>query len=373
MRPSILLTAILAATSVLPAQRHNITINAETPEGLLLQQIGQEEDAAKKLGLLEQFAAKYPKHEGILWVYEMMIPAYVKAGQVPRALDACDKLLTGDPLDAEHAHECLKAAESTKDPATVIQWSARASQICRKVAALPKPKEEDEVEDWKKRVEYAQQADTYTEYALYAAALQTNSPEQKVALGEEIERRNPDSKYYPQIAAQQFLGYTQLGQKDKAASVAEKIIAKEPENQDMLLAAADYYMNAKQHDKTLQYATKLTEVLASKPAPAGMSEADWTKKKDLMLGLGYWMQGVTYSLQNKFAPADAALRKALPLIESNKQLLPGALFYLGLANYKMEKIPDALKFFNQCAATPSPFQAQARKNIAAIRTQYIIK
>ncbi len=373
MRPSILLTAILAATSVLPAQRHNITINAETPEGLLLQQIGQEEDAAKKLGLLEQFAAKYPKHEGILWVYEMMIPAYVKAGQVPRALDACDKLLTGDPLDAEHAHECLKAAESTKDPATVIQWSARASQICRKVAALPKPKEEDEVEDWKKRVEYAQQADTYTEYALYAAALQTNSPEQKVALGEEIARRNPDSMYYPQIAAQQFLGYTQLGQKDKAASVAEKIIAKEPENQDMLLAAADYYMNAKQHDKTLQYATKLTEVLASKPAPAGMSEADWTKKKDLMLGLGYWMQGVTYSLQNKFAPADAALRKALPLIESNKQLLPGALFYLGLANYKMEKIPDALKFFNQCAATPSPFQAQARKNIAAIRTQYIIK
>jgi len=75
----------------------------------------------------------------------------------------------------------------------------------------------------------------------------------------------------------------------------------------------------------------------------------------------------------QFAPSDAALRKALPLIESNRQLLPGALFYLGLANYKMEKIPDALKFFNQCAATPSPFQAQAKKNIAAIRTQYVVR
>lgn len=373
MRLSILLTALLAVTSIAPAQRHSITINAETPEGQLLQQAGQEADDAKKLGLLEQFAAKYPKHEGILWVYEMMVPAYVKTAQIPKALDACDKLLTGDPADAEGAHECLKAAESTKDPAAVIKWSARASDACRKVVALPKPKEEDEIADWTKRVDYAKQADTYTEYALYAVALQTQAPDQKIALGEEIERRNPNSKYYPMVAAQQYQGYTQLGQKDKAAQVAEKIVAKEPDNQDMLLAAADYYMNAKNHEKTIEYSTKLTEVLAAKAAPAGVAEADWTKKKNLMLGLGYWMQGVTYGTQNKFAPSDAALRKALPLIESNRQLLPGALFYLGLANYKMEKIPDALKFFNQCAATPGPFQAQAKKNIAAIRTQYVVK
>jgi tetratricopeptide (TPR) repeat protein len=373
MRHSILLLALLAATSVAPAQHHNITINAETPEGQMLQQIGQQEDTAKKIEVLEQFAAKYPKHEGILWVYELMIPAYVKAAQVPKALDACDKLLTADPGDAENGHECLKAAESTKDPAQVIKWSARASDACRKVVASPKPKEQDEVEDWQKRVDYAKQADTYTEYALYAVALQTTAPDQKVALGEEIERRNPDSKYYPQVAAQQFLGYTQLGQKDKAALLAEKIVAKEPDNPDMLLAAADYYLNAKNNDKALDYSTKLTEVLATKAAPAGISESDWTQKKNLMLGLGYWMQGVIHSQQNKFAPADAALRKALPLIQSNRQLLPGALFYLGLANYKMEKIPDALKFFNQCTAIASPFQAQAKKNIAAIRTQYVVK
>ncbi len=373
MRLSILIAALLAVTAVASAQRHSITINAETPEGQLLQQAGQEADEAKKIALLEQFAAKYPKHEGILWVYEMMIPAYVKAAQVPKALDACDKLLTADAEDAENAHECLKAAESTKDPAAVIKWSARASDACRKVVQSPKPKEADEVEDWTKRVDYAKQADTYTEYALYAVALQTQSPEQKAALGEEIERRNPDSKYYVQIAGQQFLGYTQLGQKEKAALVAEKIVAKEPDNQDMLLAAADYYMNAKNNDKALLYSTKLTEVVATKAPPAGMSEADWTKKKDLMLGLGYWMQGVIHSQQNKFAPADAALRKALPLIQTNHQLLPGTLFYLGLANYKMQKIADAVKFFNQCAAVASPFQAQAKKNILAIRREYIVK
>jgi tetratricopeptide (TPR) repeat protein len=373
MRLSILLSAIMAVTSVVSAQRHGITINAETPEGQLLQQIGQEADDAKKLVLLEQFNAKYPKHEGRLWVHELMIPAYAKTGQAPKALEACDTLLTADPADAENAHECLKIAESTKDPAAVIKWSARASDACRKVAQSAKPKEADEVEDWTKRVEYAKQADTYTEYALYAAALQTTAPEQKVALAEELARRNPDSKYQAPVAAQQFLAYQQLGQKDKAAQVAESIVVKEPDNQDMLLAAADYYMNAKNNEKALQYSIKLTEVLATKPAPAGIAEADWTAKKSLVLGLGYWMQGMIYGAQNKFAPSDAALRKALPSIQTNRQLLPGALFYLGLANYKMEKIPDALKFFNQCAATPSPFQAQARKNILAIRREYVVR
>jgi tetratricopeptide (TPR) repeat protein len=373
MRLSILLSAIMAVTSVVSAQRHGITINAETPEGQLLQQIGQEADAAKKLVLLEQFEAKYPKHEGRLYVYELMFPAYAKAGQAPKALEACDKLLTADPADAENAHECLKIAESTKDPAAVIKWSARASDACRKVVQSAKPKEADEVEDWTKRVEYAKQADIYTEYAVYAATLQTTAPEQKVALGEELVRRNPDSKYYVPVAGQQVLAYTQLGQKDKAAQVAENIVVKEPDNQDMLLAAADYYMNAKNNEKALQYSTKLTEVLATKPAPAGIAEADWTKKKNLALGYGYWMQGVIHSTMNKFAPADAALRKALPLLEANRQLIPGALFHLGLANYKMEKIPDALKFFNQCAATPSPFQAQAKKNILAIRREYVVR
>lgn len=373
MRLSILLSALVAVTSVASAQRHGITINAETPEGQLLQQAGQEADAAKKIVLLEQFEAKYPKHEGRLWVYELMIPAYAKAGQAPKALEACDKLLTADPADAENAHECLKIAESTKDAATVIQWSARASDACRKVVQSAKPKEADEIENWTKRVDYAKQADTYTEYALYVVALQTTAPEQKVALGEEIARRNPDSKYYAPLAREQFLAYQQLGQKDKAAQVAESIVAKDPENQDMLLAAADFYMNAKNNEKALRYSTRLTEVLSAKPAPAGVSEADWTKKKNLALGYGYWMQGVMHSTQNKFAPADAALRKALPLLEANRQLLPGALFHLGLANYKMEKIPDALKFFNQCAATPSPFQAQAKKNILAIRREYVVR
>src|SRR5258708_32090968 len=43
-----------------------------------LQQIGQADDAAKKLTLMEQFAAQNPKHEATGWVYEQMQAAYLK-------------------------------------------------------------------------------------------------------------------------------------------------------------------------------------------------------------------------------------------------------------------------------------------------------
>jgi tetratricopeptide (TPR) repeat protein len=84
----------------------------------------------------------------------------------------------------------------------------------------------------------------------------------------------------------------------------------------------------------------------------------------------YSTNGEQYFNEGKLAPADQELRKALPLVEENATVKPEVLFYLGLSNYKMEKAQDAYNFFRACAALKSPFQAQATKNLTAIRTQY---
>jgi tetratricopeptide (TPR) repeat protein len=368
MKLTILAVGLLVAVGPVLAQRHKPTINTETPEGRLLQAIVQEPEAGK-LVLLEQFATQYPRHEAVAWVYSLMIPAYAKVNQLDKQLDVCGKLLAIDPQDVESAHECLNGAEAKKDPDAVKKWALQTSDAARKAAASPKPKDDDEVEGWKKRVEYAKQVDTYTEYSLYNTVLQTADPKKKIELGDALEQNSPQSQYLGQVRTAQFLAYQRLGDKENAVRVAEKAIEKDPNNEDMLLAAAEYYMNKKDAAKTLAYSTKATELMSAKPAPQGVAVADWEKKK----GLGYWMAGVTYSGQNKFPQADAALREALPYIKGNEHLMPSALFHLGLANYKSEKIIDALKFFEQCAALKSPFQLQAQKNIRAIRTQYVIK
>jgi hypothetical protein len=46
------------------------------------------------------------------------------------------------------------------------------------------------------------------------------------------------------------------------------------------------------------------------------------------------------------------------------------LFYLGLANSKMEKGQEAYNYFKACAALKSPFQVQATKNLTVLKTQY---
>jgi hypothetical protein len=57
-------------------------------------------------------------------------------------------------------------------------------------------------------------------------------------------------------------------------------------------------------------------------------------------------------------------------------MLAEALFYLGLANYRLaeggqkERAGDAVRFSQQCAAIPGPFQVPARTNLKAIRAKY---
>lgn len=355
----------------LAAQRHKVSINAETPEGQLLQQIGQEEDAVKKAALAEQFASQYPKHESIAWVYENLVNAYSKAGQPAKAMEAGDKLLAMDPGDARTAHAVLKAAEATKDPDAIKTWAIRTSDAARKAAQAPKSEDQEE-EEWKAEVDFAKQLDTYTEYSLYAAALQATDGKKKVELLETLEQRNPNSQYLAQAYSPVFLALQQAGDAANAVVIAEKVLAKEQTNEDMLLVVANHLLTQmKEPDRVLAYSAKIIELMGSKAKPDGVADADWEKRKASFIGLGHWMSGMVYYSQNKFAPADKSFRAALPYIQGNDQLLAGALFHLGVSNYRLKNILDAIKFNEQCVAIKgNPYAAHAARNLKAIRAEY---
>jgi tetratricopeptide (TPR) repeat protein len=166
------------------------------------------------------------------------------------------------------------------------------------------------------------------------------------------------------------------GQDDKAGAAAEKEADRDPNNEDVLLIAADYNMQRQNQDKALAYATKLSEVMQAKTKPAELGDADWEKKKETLLGASYWIQGVVYSGQKNYAQADKTLREALPLIKGDSQMLGVGLFHLGVADYELGKstkkralLRDALKFSQQSAAIKSPLQAQALANVKAISRQ----
>ncbi|MCU1276323.1 MAG: hypothetical protein JWO48_3754 [Bryobacterales bacterium] len=365
----ILLFALLLAGGLL-AQRHKVNINTETPEGQALQTLGQETDDAKRLAMLEKFTQDYGKSENLAWVYGQMQPLYVKANQPDKAVEIGDKLIALDPEDLDTALATLKASEAKKDPDLVKKWSTTTGQIAQKVITAPMPKDEDE-DEWKKRVDYTKQVNTYSEYALYATAIQTTDPRKKVDLIETLQQRNPQSQYMGQMLPLEFQAYRQIGDNEKATALAEKILATDQTNEDMLLVVADNSLQkGKDPEKVIAYSNKLIEVMNSKQKPEGASDADWEARKKTITGVGHFMVGKQYFNQKKYGPADKELRVALPLVEGNQDLKAETLFLLGFSNYKMENIMDALKFNQQCAAMKSRFQAQAAKNVTVIKTQY---
>ena len=353
------------------AQCHKLAeVNGSTPEGQLLQQAGQEEDAAKKLALEEQFIAQYPQHEAAAWVYEQLLAGYVKANQADKALAVADKLAAMPPECVEDAQQTLKAAEMKKDPDLVLKWSGKTAELAQKVVASPQPSNADDVEEWKARVDYAKQVNTYTEYSLYAMALGTTDPAKQVALLEALQQRNPKSDYLAKATDTLFVAYQKSGANDKAVALAQQIAAGGNPGEDMLLVLAVDAVKKKDGAKVHDYCDKLVAVMSAKPKPEGVADADWNNRKNTFIGLAYSMSGEQYLNDGKLPQADADLRKSLPLVEANPQVKTEVLFYLGVTNFKMEKVQDAYTFFKQCAAASSPFQATANKNMASIRAQF---
>ncbi|MBX9603229.1 MAG: hypothetical protein K2X35_19655 [Bryobacteraceae bacterium] len=278
--------------------------------------------------------------------------------------------------ELETAYNNLKAAEAKKDAADVVKWAAETSRLAREAAAKPEPASEAEKSSWKSRVDWAKQVDTYSEYALYALALQPVGAGNIALLVEALEKQNPRSQYLNQLAAPYLMALNQSNRAADIVPAAQRRLEHDPENEDLLLVLADGYLSSKQPDKALAMAQKLTAVMEAKARPEAVPADVWEKKKAGALGRGYWIAGIVYADQKKHAEADKVLRAALPYLANDAAMMGPAAFYLGIANYEMgkasknrAKLADALKFSEQSGAIAGPYQAAAQKNAKSIRAE----
>lgn len=283
------------------------------------------------------------------------------------------------PADLETAYQSLKAAtEAKKDAAEIKKLAAEAYALAHPVSSAPAPDTETEKEAWTTRVAHAREIETYSEYALYSAAVRSPAAVQ-VDLFATLEQQNPKSKYFDEGYARYFAALNQMGEAEKIPAIAEKGIANLPNNADLLLVLANLAMNRKQSDRAIGYAQRLVAALEQRSAkPETMSAADWERKRNSSLGRGHWIAGVLNAEKASYAAANKELRAALPLIKGNEDMLATALYYLGLANYQIGRLTlnkaqvlEAAKFSEQAGAMNSPLAAQARHNALAMRNEAI--
>ncbi|MGA2434664.1 MAG: hypothetical protein ABSG25_05200 [Bryobacteraceae bacterium] len=371
--PVLSLSLTLAASA---ASQHRPVSEAGSVQELQLQQIQSESDDAKKTAMLEQFAARNPKHPALPWVYEQMIETYSNMAQFDKVLRTCDPLLTIDPNDVAAAQSCLKAAEAKKDTEAILKFSGLAWTAAHKAITPPAPAGQS-AEISPEDVEFARGVQLYSEYSVFLLAYQATDMKTKLKFTDILEQRNPDSTYVVQLTQQRFTAYIKTGDQAKAIALAEHAIAANPNNEDMLLAIESGYLETKRFDKAIELASKTIGLLSSKAKPESMSDADWQAHKAQTAGRALWVRGIAYAEQEKWPAANQDLREALPAIRDNQEMLAEALFYLGAANLGMaveddmvEFAQEGLKFSQQCAEIPSRFQNDASRNVRAIKEKY---
>jgi tetratricopeptide (TPR) repeat protein len=373
----LLLTALLVSaplTSPAAYPKRLLAVNPDSEEGRLLQFIESETDANVKLFLLEKFVSKFPKFESLDAIYANMQSLYLSSGDFEKTLAAGERVLAIDPLDIECAQRNLQAAEGARDAALIARWTGRLRQIALTLGASQQPIASDDEQTWKRRVEIARSlADPGSEeYTLYKKAFDAANPRDKIELLDELQRQYPQGQYNKEALLLQFLAYRQIGDTKKAFQVGERILETDQTREDVLLLVTEtLYRQRADSKRVLAYSNAIIDLMSSKPKPAGVTDANWSRQKTTLTGVAYSMIGSIHLNQEQYGLADKALRQALPLLQSTglEQQRAAALSSLGWANYKLKNYNDATNFYTLCMAINGLYREVAIKNISVIKSE----
>ena len=275
----------------------------------------------------------------------------------------------------EEKYQALQDAVAKKDAPQVKKLALELFPLASAAIGEPAPQDAEEKPAWTDRVEHAKGISLYGEYALSATALESPAAT-LVELIATLEEQNPKSKYLDTAYGPYLVALHQTGASAKVIPTAEKGLANFPDNEDLLLVLTDNAVSHKQTDRALSLANRLIAACQKHPKPENVPAAQWERKRNSSLGHAYYIAGVVYSQRNQYVNADKDLRAALPLIEGNQAAMAESLFYLGMANYQLgkmtmskQKILDAAKFSERCAAINSGFADQARHNALAMKAE----
>ena len=376
---SFTLMLALIAPAALLSQR--LFVESDTIEGQLLQTIDAEKDAAKKMALLEEFARRFPNHEAVTWVLSHIQSHQFAEKNYAKVLATGVKILSLDPEEVAAAHNCLKSVEAMRDVDLIRKWALQTSHIARKVMLSKKPEygDEEEVAAWKAKVEFARQVEQYTEYSIYFASMYAKESKTKGELIAALENRNPMSEYLAQMRTSQRTQVVRQVDVEEAVAAAEAEFRNGQYHEDQLMMVASHYMaKRKEPLKTIEYATRILQIMQTKTRPEEVGATEWEHKKLSMEATANWIAGLLYSTQEKFAEADRHLRAALPLLR-NSDMTAGALYHLGYVNYKLAvlgeriRIHDAMRFTRECMTINSAVQAQAGENLKSMKAEWGIQ
>ena len=351
------------------AQVDHIVIAAGTDEDKALQAISNEPDAQKKVAMYEEFVQKFASNPAaVAYGNWQLSQAYQGTGDLQKALDDGDKALAGSPHNLDILVSQASIAQQMKNNAKLMDYAAKGGEICQSFSRQPKPEGMSDEEFARKVAEdksSVQNSCDFLETSGFNVIATENDPKARMAEIEKFTAAFPDSKFSDQVSsyAMYTLGPGQLNDPTRLVAFGEKTLAANPNSLPALLLLANFYGDDSKPGSTakaISYSQKVIEL-----AKADAADAD--KSRKISAGVAHATLGYTYMKQEKTAAAVPELKSAVALLKGqDDQQYARALYGLGFAYGKLNKLTEARAVLTEAAGIQSPWQSMSKDLLAKV-------
>ena len=365
---SLLAVSFLFAFSICQAraQVERIVIAAGTDEDRALQAITAESDNSKKLAMYQDFVQKFSSNpQAVAFGNWQLAQAYQAGGDLAKSLDYGDKALAGSPRNLDILVSQAGAAMQAKNNAKTMEYSAKGGEVCHSIAKQTKPEGMSD-DDFTQKVSEEKSANQnncdFLETSGFNVITAETDPKSRMAEIEKFTAAYPDSKFGDQVSnyAMYTLGPGQLNDQTRLVAFGEKLLASDPNSLPALLLLASHYGDSGNPDKAITFAQKAIEV-----AKADASDAD--KSRKLAAGAAHNTNGWVYLKKDRTTPAIPELKAAAALTKGqDEQQYARALYGLGFAYGKLNKLTEAREVLTEAAKIQGPMQSMSQELLAKV-------
>ena len=362
----LLLVVLIPAVN---AQVDRIVIAAGTDEDRALQAITSEQDPQKKLAMYQEFVEKFASNPAAAAYGNWQIAqAYQSTGDLQKALDFGDKALAGSPHNLDILVSQANIGLQAKNNAKLMDYSAKGGEACSSISKQPKPEGMSD-EDFARKVSdektSAQASCDFLETIGLNVISSESDPKTRMAYIEKFTPAFPDTKYQETVSSLALDALSQLKDNARLVAYGEKMLAVNPNSLAALLLLANFYSSEGKPGgaaKAISYAQKAIEV-AKPDAP------DADKPRKLSAGVAHNTIGWAYLNQEKTTTAIPELKSAAALLKGqDDQQYARALYGLGFAYAKLNKLTEAREVLTEAVKIPGSLQAMSQDLLTKVNS-----
>lgn len=359
-------TLFLLAALAASAQVDKIIIPAGTPQDQALQAIGSETDAQKRVSMLQDFVQKFASDpQAVAYGNSQLSQEYLQQGDTSKAMEFGEKALAAQPTNLEIIMSLTSVAQKMNANEKVVDLAVRGAAAFNGIAKQTKP---EGISD----AQFAQQIKSDQDpYRQTYEFLQTSALNALTAETNERQRMNdierfgnafPNSPYEENVLQLAVYSLSQLKDRARLASFADKALARNPNSVSTLTVLAATFAEEPDQASTARaenYARKSLDLSKTHPV-------DDPVKQKLYIGLAHSALGYCLLKQEKAAAAIPELKIATTELQGQKEPYSVAVFRLGYAYAKSNQLAAAKASLSEAASIEGPYQQTARDLLTKI-------